>query len=391
MSEQSTKKSKIGARKLTEEEAGLILPTYDQIYGQIGKFRREKSADKPEAELGTDSADTEKKRQNQDIDQKTNNIGIIGVRGAGKTSVLKTIRAKLQTESKKSNDIILPIIVPENMSESSTLMATVLGMISNIVDEREKKRSKGKNEDCIKKSELRQKCDEVIKQYTYIQKEYRDILLHEYTTENDYVVRSAKVFNSDTEFICKFNEMVEELINENAVKSGSGRKNDSLLFVFIDDIDLSTYRCADVVKTLLSYLSNENIVTFISEDLETFEEALTLDFLRQEGVLDKNVLNKKIISKTVLESKKQLAYEYLKKILPPVYRHHIKYWSLEEKRQITVLWGKMTMRKGIGQGIGQQGMRKKRMGQKRMGREKMRREAIAQERGERQGEDFPIC
>ena len=167
------------------------------------------------------------------------------------------------------------------MSESSTLMATVLGMISNIVDEREKKRSKGKNEDCIKKSELRQKCDEVIKQYTYIQKEYRDILLHEYTTENDYVVRSARVFNSDTEFICKFNEMVEELINENAVKSGSGRKNDSLLFVFIDDIDLSTYRCADVVKTLLSYLSNENIVTFISEDLETFEEALTLDFLRQ--------------------------------------------------------------------------------------------------------------
>lgn len=152
MSEQSTKKSKIGARKLTEEEAGLILPTYDQIYGQIGKFRREKSADRPEAELHTDNADTEKKRQNQDIDQKTNNIGIIGVRGAGKTSVLKTIRAKLQTESKKSNDIILPIIVPENMSESSTLMATVLGMISNIVDEREKKRSKGKNEDCIKKA-----------------------------------------------------------------------------------------------------------------------------------------------------------------------------------------------------------------------------------------------
>ncbi len=61
MSEQSTKKSKIGARKLTEEEAGLILPTYDQIYSQIGKFRREKSADRLEAELGTDSADTEKK------------------------------------------------------------------------------------------------------------------------------------------------------------------------------------------------------------------------------------------------------------------------------------------------------------------------------------------
>lgn len=332
MREQSTKKSKIGARRLTKEEAKLILPTYEQIYDQINKFRSEKQTAATEAKQNTEDTDAEKKKQNQDIDQKTNNIGIIGVRGAGKTSVLKTIRAELQKEAQTSNDIILPIIVPENMSESSTLMATILGMLADIVQAKEQKRQKGKNEDCIKKSPLRQKCDEVIKQYTYIQKEYRNILLHEYTTENDYVLRSAKVFNSDTEFICKFNELVDALINENG-------KNNSLLFIFIDDIDLSTYRCADVVKTLLSYLSNENIVTFISEDLETFEEALTLDFLRKEGVLDKNVLNEQVISKTILDSKKQLAYEYLKKILPPVYRHNIKYWSLEEKANYCVIGG----------------------------------------------------
>ena len=31
------------------------------------------------------------------------------------------------------------------------------------------------------------------------------------------------------------------------------------------------------------------------------------------------------------ESKQDLAYEYLKKILPPAYRYQIKHWSLEEK------------------------------------------------------------
>lgn len=307
-------KNKIGARKLTAEEVRLILPTYNQIYMQIDQFRSEKNTERG----------YEEKKEERDIDQKTNNIGIIGVRGAGKTSILKTIRAQLQEHRKENNDIVLPIVVPENMSESSTLMATILGMLSDEVDEKDKEQSKGKNADCVRKSDLRSCCDEVIRQYTYIQKEYRDILIHEYTTDNQYVSSSAKVFNSDTEFIRKFYQLIEKLMN----KSDQGK---GLLFVFIDDIDLSTYRCADVVKTLLSYLSNENIVTLISGDLDTFEEALTMDFLRQEKALEKDILVQRIGNQTVLSSKKQLAYEYLKKILPPVYRHNIKRWSLEER------------------------------------------------------------
>lgn len=318
MSTQKEVKNKIGARCLSTSEAELIMPNYRRIYDQIDQFRAEKKyVDDFEGQ----------KADGGDKDQKTNNIGIIGVRGAGKTSVLKTIRVQLEKNKQAVNDIILPIIVPENMSESGTLMATVLGMLSEVIkerDEKEKKRQKKSNIDCIKKTSLRKKYDEVLKQYTYIQKEYRDILIHQYTTEEDYVKRSASVFNSDTEFINKFNELIDELVD-------AKKQDRSLLFLFIDDIDLSTYRCADVVKTLLSYLSNENIVTFISGDLETFEEALTLDFLRQENVLNKDILDKKMGSNTLLASKKQLAYEYLKKIIPPAYRYNIKLWSLEEK------------------------------------------------------------
>lgn len=312
MSEQKANKNKVGARSLSTEEARLILPTYDQIFGQIQQFRKEKEF--------TD----------HDKLQKTNNIGIIGVRGAGKTSVLKTIRVTLEQIKKSQHlkDVILPIIVPENMSESSTLMATILGMLGEVVDRRDKEEREA-HKDCIKKGGLKEKYEELIKQYTFIQKEYRDILIREYTTENDYVRSSAKVLNSDTEFIKKFNDLIDTLVN-------AKEQGESLLFLFIDDIDLSTHRCADVVKTLLSYLSNENIVTFISGDLETFEEALTLDFLRQEKVLDYKIFTESMIGngvakKSILESKKQLAYEYLKKILPPIYRHTIKYWFLEEK------------------------------------------------------------
>lgn len=309
------RKNKIGARKLSQEEITSILPTYNQIHVQINQFRSEKSiGEKTDWEDG----------RNRDIDQKTNNIGIIGVRGAGKTSILKTLREDLQKHQKENNDIVLPIVVPENMSESSTLMATILGMLSEEVKTKDSEQPKAKYEDCIRKSNLRSCCDNVIKQYTYIQKEYRDILIHEYTTDNQYVSSSEKVFNSDTEFIYKFNQLIEMLMRQSGKEKG-------LLFVFIDDIDLSTYRCADVVKTLLSYLSNENIVTLISGDLDTFEEALTLDFLRQEQALEKDMLKSEIGNQPILESKKLLAYEYLKKILPPAYRHNIKHWSLEER------------------------------------------------------------
>ncbi len=310
MNTQKTHKNKIGARNLTTAEAKLILPAYKHIYDQIDQFREEK-----------ESRPNEMKAKGEYTNQKTNNIGIIGVRGAGKTSILKTIKATLEKKS-EYQDIILPIIVPENMSESSTLMATILGMLSEFIKNRDQER---KNR-CIEKDPLNKCCDEAIKQYTYIQKEYRSILLREYTTENDYVKSSAEVFNSDIEFIKKFNQLISFLVNPN-----NETDNKNLLFLFIDDIDLSTYRCTDVVKTLLSYLSNENIVTIISGDLNTFEEALTLDFLRRDNVLDGDVLNSAIGENTILKSKQDLAYEYLKKILPPAYRYQIKHWSLEEK------------------------------------------------------------
>lgn len=320
MSEKTIRKSKIGARCLSEEEAKLILPTYEQIYKQIDQFRRERKFESRQEEDGRDK------------DQKTNNIGIIGARGAGKSSILKTIRTKLTSQRSENGckkDIILPIIVPENMSESSTLMATILGMLKDVVEVRVKEQKReNPHPDCPGKDKLKREYEEAVKRYTFIQKEYRDILIREYTTENDYANSSTKVFNSDSEFINKFNQLIDSLVN--------GEEGRGLLFIFIDDIDLSTYRCGDVVKTLLSYLSNENIVTFISGDLETFEEALTMEFLRKEKALDKGILNESVLpdpsgESTVLRRKMGLSYEYLKKIIPPVFRHNVKEWSLSER------------------------------------------------------------
>lgn len=307
---------KIGARALTDKELLLTLPTYKKIEEQMEQMR-----------------DTSRGSNDRSF-QKTNNIGILGCRGAGKTSILHTLRKKIIEEN--NADIVLEIIIPENMSESSTLMENILGLLKVKVDEIEKLAiQKSRPNNCIKSNgkSLTQKYSDLIRTYTYIQKEYRDILISEFTSENEYVKKSKEVFNSDFEFQKNWKSFLEEILNPSSMSDGEENSNKPMIIVFIDDIDLSTYRCTDVVHTLLTYLSNSNIITFISGDIDTFEEALTLDFLRKEKALDADVFENTYYNgdSNLLERKRQLSYEYLKKVLPPMYRHQVKVWHLEER------------------------------------------------------------
>ena len=74
-------KIKLGARVLTEQEMNLILPNSNQVYDQIDVFRSNIS-------------------EGSGSEQKTNNIGIMGCRGAGKTSILKTFYKRVRRAKK---------------------------------------------------------------------------------------------------------------------------------------------------------------------------------------------------------------------------------------------------------------------------------------------------
>lgn len=298
----------LGARILREKEIELILPNIKDVYKEIDRFREEV--------------------QNEVVNQKINNIGIMGNRGTGKTSVLKTIYATIDKNKNKNGDVLLPIIVPENMSECATLMDVILGSFKCIVEQRKQQYSKRKYGDCIYSEDigLDKAYNGLVQQYCYIKKDYRDILIQQFSTEQYYINESKKVFNSDTRFIEKFREFLKELLPDD-----DGSNVTPMLFIFIDDIDLSTRRCVDITRTLLSYLSDQRIITFISGDEETYGESLTLDFLRQEDILNSVINSSKEESLQLWKNKKKLAYEYLKKIIPPANRYYVKRWSLEER------------------------------------------------------------
>lgn len=322
-------KTKLGARILSTEELNAILPNAESVYEQIAIFR-DSIPDGTEAENGGQ----------YEMEQKTNNIGIMGCRGAGKTSVLKTFYHHLNNEN-ENGDIILPIMIPENMSAGTTLMDAVLGRMKSIVEEREREAEEYQYKgDCIYagRASLEKQYNELVKQYCYIKKDYRDILIQEFTTEQNYVDKTKKVFGSDSEFIKLFHRFVDSLLRDGKEADADETPKEPMLFLFIDDVDLSANRCMDIARTLLVYLSHPRIVTFISGDMRTFEEEMTLEFLRQEGALREDVfretyyaLNGYSARSSLLERKKTLAYDYLKKIIPPAYRKTIRYWALEER------------------------------------------------------------
>lgn len=283
---------KFGSRILSDEEVKLTLPTYDKLLDQI-KDMRDDDWDE----------DKSKKLHNQKI----NNISILGARGTGKTSILKSLINKLEEENIEENkckkdiilgkNVVLPMIVPENMSTSSNLMSMILGLFKGIVDKLEKKYD-NKTRDCWfeKKSDISTQYLELVKKFCFIQPDFKSVPIKQYTTENDYVEKSSQIYQSDIEFMACFNEFINKLMT---IKEGEEEKreekNKRLIFVFIDDMDLSIQRCVDAVRTLLAYISHPRIVTILAGDLETFEEALTLDFIRQEQMVRADIFETKFV------------------------------------------------------------------------------------------------
>lgn len=329
--------SKFGARKFTEKEILNILPSYKELKKQIEEMHKSSKQYKEEYIKN-------KNTESKDVfgwPQVTNNISIIGPRGSGKTSIMKTLYSELKEEPKRN--LVLPGIVPESMEDSMTLMSTILGLFKDKIDEIKKNEIK-KELLCVpQKSEIEKNYNRLIESFGYLQKNYQEIAVNKYSTEPAHVETSTLIFSSGNEFIERFHNFINDILDTEQYS------DDAMVFLFIDDIDLSTSRCMDVVRTLLSYISHPRIITILSGDMDTFEEALTVEFIRQEKLLSKDLIDTNYLqleentiedirnnrNLTLLKRKKILAYEYLKKIMPPLYRHRIIEWDLAKRSMFT--------------------------------------------------------
>ncbi|ADL50083.1 hypothetical protein [Clostridium cellulovorans] len=333
MREDDDKSIFIGARPLSKEEVKSIVPTYDALCDRIEDIRREaKNVDKKYI--------TTNKKYN-------NTLALFGNRGTGKTSTMYTLIEKLK---KDKENIILDILEPDNIGPEGKIIGCILGLFKQELDNLKREIEENpcilpfeiKNQffsDCrFKESNPLQKIyNDLIEAYCYTEKDYRTLLTNSYTDMNSYVKKTSYIFNADMEFSKKFAQFINEFVKvkKSLINGCLNEKNEKepLIFIFIDDVDLNTSKCHEIIEAILKYAAHPNIVCFVSGDYDTFTEAFTVSLLKKENLSVANInLTEHIIEKRpILQSKQVLAYEYMKKVFPNAYRHYVNYWDLALK------------------------------------------------------------
>lgn len=358
----------IGARVLGEDGVKLVLPTYDVLISQIKQMK---------------SVAKNLEKQNSNISrimkynrEHNNTIAIFGKRGTGKTSVVYTLMDYLLNQNdsnKKEKNIVLPIIEPDNFGDNTKIMGSIIGLIKNEVDEilKEVKSFKNKPEsyfrNCIyvENNPLKQKMDELLEHHMYSDSEYRNIITHNYTDTATHIKKSSHLLIPDINLKHKFWDVIDEIVRlyKNELNKDELKK-DVMLFIFIDDIDLKTTKCKELIEAIMQYSSHPNVITILSGDYEILEEGVMLSLIGDENLREKGldpnfILKNNIESKnellnldktkihienstvntininesietgfTIKDRKLELAENYLKKIIPPSRRHHSVDWNI---------------------------------------------------------------
>lgn len=310
----------IGARSLNENQVRLIVPTYDNIIEQIEEMRREARS------VSANNNNLTRKQYN-------NTIGLFGARGTGKTSTIFTILNKID---KNKNDIVLPIIEPDTYGDNTKITGVILGAFKEKIKElcEEIKKSENKSDfsdffnECNfkKNNELENSYNNLLEYYCYKESEYRQIITKNYNDMETYKKKYSYLLAPDYEFNKKFKDFIDIILR--CKKNINKEDKEPMIIIVIDDVDLKTQKCKEVIDGLVTFTCHPNIICFLSGDYEILEKSITLALLDSENVINSSIAREINNHLGIIETKKDLTNEYLKKILPPAFRHNVVKWNL---------------------------------------------------------------
>lgn len=347
-------KIKIGSRVLSESSLGILLPQYEEIQKDIENMRSFATRYANDIKEQGQGANQLWKEYRNNVN---NVISVLGGRGSGKTSVLLTVKHRISSgkydidEAEKENgnqlDIVLPTILPETMSEDSDLLGWILGAFSFIVEDLEKgiyekkqyaidEHDKDFYENCRRKEKnsIRVAYDKVITQYRYTKPDYKKIMQDQYEGFINYVEKSKKILEPQNQLIVAFHEFIDEIIRIKKKMKDMDCEKEPLVFIFIDDVDLSFERCEEVLNVMLRYLSYPNIVTFVAGDYSKFKEVLLVNYLNRMNLIDlltKANSESNYEAEIMLNNNKILVEDNLKKILPPSLRYNLQKYQYDRR------------------------------------------------------------
>lgn len=337
---------KIGIKLLDLQQIRSCLPDFTMLIESI-KLQRKRSEQIPSQE--------QKPFTTQFHLMHDNIFGIFGGRGSGKTSILFSLHEILLERSRKNKsniptDIVLPIISPELISENCSLLAWVLAMFEDTIDNmdqqlqrqpdllrelNQKYRSKPECNSHFEPSFLRQEYDNLLRECGSI-RVFKEMFRYEYedmvSLQAAHSQRQYKLMNR----LCAFWACLADVQH---------RLTDStpLIFIMFDDIDLAPERSMELLMSAYKFFSSPHVVIILTAAQKTLRQVLT--YRMYEKVVGSDFAS--LIQGSEIQGFHQdiwhdsyhmdraseAAIEYLNKVIPQSSRFELNRFESYEKKQ----------------------------------------------------------
>ena len=284
-----------------------------------------------------------------------NIFGIFGGRGSGKTSILFSLYEILLERSRKNKsdvhtDIVLPIISPELISENCSLLAWVLAMFEDTIDNMDHQlqrrpdllrelnqqyRSKPECNSHFEPSFLRQEYDNLLRECGSI-RVFKEMYRYEYedmvSLQAAHSQRQYKLMNR----LCAFWACLADVQHRL-----TGYK--PLIFIMFDDIDLAPERSMELLMSAYKFFSSPHVVIILTAAQKTLRQVLT--YRMYEKVVGSDFAS--LIQGSEIQGFHQdiwhdsyhmdraseAAIEYLNKVIPQSSRFELNRFESYEKKQ----------------------------------------------------------
>ena len=268
---------KTGVKILTDAQMQMGFPLYDTLLEKIERVRTE-------AEKVNYSALLKQSFENLKYDQI---FSILGGRGAGKTSVLMTLRHNLEQEE---HNIIFPIIMPELIEDDESIVSWIISAMRENLRQVESKILESKTnfdgyqqlctrnkpfERCEfnQQSNLYELLDDLSDAY-YTTKYMAHNSGMDYATHKELMAAGVESSYSLTnKFTIYWNKLVdiyiEYLEKYYKINGIMDKTKTPLIFIFIDDADLKPHILNELLFIIPKYLSHPNVVVFVSASQKT--------------------------------------------------------------------------------------------------------------------------
>ena len=350
---------KVGVKLFTKGQFENVLPTYMNLFHKIDACRNA-------AREELDGLRRGEKRHYQYNFMYDNVFSILGKRGTGKTSVVFTLQRMIREEyGVKTNDVVLPLIMPEAIPDNCTVLGWILAIVREEVktlEGRIEALEKGRTEDgfwnkCQYGSGLRKEISlsdrlDLLNQFFYA-KSYNPSSESSYFQAIDNSVSQTVDYYRFAQGIADFWDAWIQRICHLHRLEGKGEEVCPLIYFIFDDVDLAPEKIDELLSVIIKYLSHPNIIVLTTADEELFLEVIENRLDQKIGRLPRewrNYLRKKkevegakylmwpIVKDEPTEKNQedlvsQTTRMYLGKVLPSSTRYYLKLFHTAKQKE----------------------------------------------------------